>query len=367
MGPRWPSPVRPARAFVAAPAATVPAANLPAIAVPAAPPAVHPKPAAQDRDRAERRARAALTSHRKAISGSRDDRYRTRDVVLDADGAQHVRFDRTYHGLDVLGGDLVVHTGTDGAFRSATVAQSAPITVDTTPAVSAARAVAAASAGPGASSLVVDATDGAPVLAWRITVDDGRRTVIVDARTGAVRRSYDEVETAEAGTGHGQHYADVPLSTKRRTDGGYVLVDPTRGGTETRDGENNDPGFWTLDVIDSSPFVDADNRWGTGQATDRQTAAVDVQYGLTESWDYFSAAHGRRGYAATARASSVTSTSGRNSTTRTSCATACACTSATAAARDARWTSLDIVAHEIDARRSPMPPRSSNTTRSPAG
>jgi Zn-dependent metalloprotease len=284
-------------AFVAAPAATVPAANLQAVAVPAAPPAVHPKPAAQDRDRAERRARAALTSHRKAISGSRDDRYRTRDVVLDADGAQHVRFDRTYHGLDVLGGDLVVHTGTDGAFRSATVAQSAPITVDTTPAVSAAKAVAAASAGHGASSLVVDATDGAPVLAWRITVDDGRRTVIVDARTGTVRRSYDEVETAEAGTGHGQHYADVPLSTKRRTDGRYELVDPTRGGTETRDGENNDPGFWTVDVIDSSPFVDADNRWGTGQATDRQTAAVDVQYGLTESWDYFSAAHGRRGYA----------------------------------------------------------------------
>ena len=38
------------------------------------------------------------------------DRFVARDVIVDADGTEHVRFDRTYRGLPVLGGDLVVHS-----------------------------------------------------------------------------------------------------------------------------------------------------------------------------------------------------------------------------------------------------------------
>src|SRR6476619_1637468 len=38
------------------------------------------------------------------------DRFVARDVIVDADGTEHVRFDRSYRGLPVLGGDLVVHS-----------------------------------------------------------------------------------------------------------------------------------------------------------------------------------------------------------------------------------------------------------------
>ena len=41
-----------------------------------------------------------------------------RDTVRDANGASHVRFDRTYRGLPVVGGDLVVHQTRGDAFRS---------------------------------------------------------------------------------------------------------------------------------------------------------------------------------------------------------------------------------------------------------
>ena len=47
-----------------------------------------------------------------------------RDTVLDADGASHVRFDRTYRGLEVVGGDFVVHQAKGGAFRSTPAARS---------------------------------------------------------------------------------------------------------------------------------------------------------------------------------------------------------------------------------------------------
>ena len=41
-----------------------------------------------------------------------------KDTVLDANGGSHVRFDRTYRGLPVVGGDLVVHQARGNAFRS---------------------------------------------------------------------------------------------------------------------------------------------------------------------------------------------------------------------------------------------------------
>ena len=38
------------------------------------------------------------------------DSFIARDVIVDRDGTEHVRFDRTYRGLPVIGGDMVVHS-----------------------------------------------------------------------------------------------------------------------------------------------------------------------------------------------------------------------------------------------------------------
>ncbi|HYN96058.1 MAG TPA: M4 family metallopeptidase, partial [Pilimelia sp.] len=230
--------------------------------------------------------------------------YHDRGVVLDPDGRRHVRFDRTYRGLPVLGGDYVVHGNPDGSFHDATVAQREVLTVATTPAVDARTASATAArqfAGrvrKASPRLVVDARRGEPVLAWLVLVEgatpDGRAhelSVLVDARTGAVRRSFSAVHGAEPGTGHGLHVGEVPLSTTRRADDSYELVDPLRGGTQTRDaGDVPDPQPTNTEV-----FVDADNVWGSGDLDDRATAAVDVHYGLAEAWDYFKERHGRSG------------------------------------------------------------------------
>ena len=39
---------------------------------------------------------------------SASDAFATRDVIVDRDGTEHVRFSRTYAGLPVIGGDLIV-------------------------------------------------------------------------------------------------------------------------------------------------------------------------------------------------------------------------------------------------------------------
>ena len=59
-----------------------------------------------------------------------------RDVIKDADGTLHTRYERTYAGLPVLGGDLVVHEDAAGETTGVTKAQKAAIKVtDLTPEV----------------------------------------------------------------------------------------------------------------------------------------------------------------------------------------------------------------------------------------
>jgi Zn-dependent metalloprotease len=64
-----------------------------------------------------------------------------RDVVKDADGTVHTRYERTYAGLPVLGGDLVVHESKSGVTKGVTRATKAKLEVDSLkPAVTAAKA-----------------------------------------------------------------------------------------------------------------------------------------------------------------------------------------------------------------------------------
>jgi Zn-dependent metalloprotease len=253
-------------------------------------------------------ARRTVQANTDAILGVTGEKYTPRSVVVDSDGGGHVRFDRTYRGLDVLGGDYVVHSARGGAFTGATVAQVAPITVGTEPAVSragATRTAQAAFTGRRRSStttaaLVIDASVGTPVLAWRVTVaghtaggTPSEIAVIVDATTGAVRRSVDRVHTADAGKGHGLHVGDVALGTTGKADGTFTLTDPGRGGNVTRDALNRRE-FWP-GSDPSGAFTDADDEWGTGTRADRATLAVDVHHGIAETWDYYQRAFGRRG------------------------------------------------------------------------
>ena len=42
-------------------------------------------------------------------------------------------------------------------------------------------------------------------------------------------------------------------------------------------------------------FTDADNTWGTGANSNRQSAGVDAHFGAAKTFDYFKNVHGRNG------------------------------------------------------------------------
>ena len=111
-------------------------------------------------------------------------------------------------------------------------------------------------------------------LAWKTQVDGvgahgepAGTVVFVDARSGAVvdhwATEINAAGRAAASTWHG----DPPDHAR----GSYQMIDATRGGARTEDGNNGSTSSTT-----GTLFTDADNVWGTGSTSDRQTAAVDA-------------------------------------------------------------------------------------------
>ncbi|MER7959930.1 M4 family metallopeptidase [Streptomyces sp. NPDC096030] len=228
---------------------------------------------------------------------------RARDAAKDRDGTVHMRYERTYAGLPVLGGDLVVHQAAAGSIRGVSWAHPAPIAgLSLLPRVSAAaarqqalataraRGSAPASQAPGTRK-VIWAAQGTPVLAFETAVRGQRADgtpsdirVITSAHTGAVLFSYDEVHT---GTGNTQYSGTVPLGTSPG-EPPYTLTDTGRGNHRTYNLSRGSSGTGTL-------FSGPDDTWGNGQAADPETAGADAHYGAAATWDYLKNVHARNG------------------------------------------------------------------------
>ncbi|MFI1960840.1 M4 family metallopeptidase [Streptomyces althioticus] len=228
-----------------------------------------------------------------------------KDVVKDVDGTVHTRYERTYDGLPVLGGDLVVHEPAGGA-RTVTKAVNTAVKVaSVTPRVTAGKAetqalAAAEKAGAertGADSAprkVIWAAEGTPVLAYETVVgglqEDGTPNelhVITDATTGEKLHEWQAVHT---GTGRSLYSGTVTLGTYK-SGSTYQLYDTSRGGHKTYNLARGTSGTGTL-------FTDADDTWGTGSASSSssdQTAAVDAAYGAQVTWDFYKNTFGRSG------------------------------------------------------------------------
>lgn len=241
-------------------------------------------------------AEAAATRQRLGLASG--EQLHVRDIIVDDDRSRHVRYDRTYRGLPVVGGDLVAHFGPAGTLRDVDVASTVDLGTLTSisPRVNAPRAKTLAAAGTALRpaqtrpKLMVWAVDGTARLAWRAVVVRGsadpiadRRVSYIDATTGEELASWSLTPEAR-GSGHGYHNGHVPVRTAR-DDRGYVLRDDSRGGHRT------------LSLFDSGsgPFHDADNVWGDGTLRDPKTSAVDVHYGAATTWDFFSDVLGRLG------------------------------------------------------------------------
>ena len=249
------------------------------------------------------------------------DQFQVRDVIVDPDGTEHVRFDRFHAGLPVIGGDVVVHSS-NGQLKQASVTQLAPINLAGTigkvgnravvrnaPDVGATRArhIAAARFNSDVRrvdepELVVFARDVTPTLAYAVRVygkstDTHGDAVLyyVDARTGAVLDAQDLIKTAAAtGTGRSLYYGNLTLTTDQTGTNAYRMLDPGRGGGSVYDGR----GLSSDEVeqaTDLPIFTSSTNVWGNNTTTDRQTVAADIDYGLALTWDYYKTTHNRNG------------------------------------------------------------------------
>ncbi|HSX95965.1 MAG TPA: M4 family metallopeptidase, partial [Streptomyces sp.] len=226
-----------------------------------------------------------------------------RDVVKDRDGTVHTRYERTYDGLPVLGGDLVVETSKAGATEGIVKATKAKIAVTSlTPTVSAGKAekqaLAAAKAEDAKSPevnraprKVVWAASGKPVLAYETVVGgfqhDGTPQelhVVTDATSGAKLYEWEAIET---GTGNTVYSGSVTLGTTQ-SGSTFNLTDGARGGHKTYNLNRGTSGTGTL-------FSGPDDVWGNGSASNLESAGADAHYGAALTWDYYKNVHGRNG------------------------------------------------------------------------
>ncbi|OKJ72193.1 M4 family metallopeptidase [Streptomyces sp. CB02460] len=263
---------------------------------------------------ADTRSEAIRTAGRNAAATARelglgrDERLVVKDVLIDTDGARHVRYDRTYSGLDVIGGDLVVHLAKNGEITGSDLAHQGAIEVArTTPKLTAADAsakavkhakhVKKAKADSKDSTLVVYAAGKVPVLAYRSTVTGAgetgpasREAVIVDAESGALLDQY-ELHQSITGTGNGVTVGQVSIETTQ-SGSGYTLTDAAHGGTIIYDSYNSPQ---TNPKQNARTFSKTSNSWGSGTTSSRESAAVDASYGLAKTWDYYKDSFNRSG------------------------------------------------------------------------
>jgi Zn-dependent metalloprotease len=135
------------------------------------------------------------------------------------------------------------------------------------------------------------------------------------------------------GSGTGVHVGQVPLTTTLRGSS-YLLQDPTRGNTSTADAR-------------SGILTDADNVWGDGLPSNRQSAAVDAQFAAVSVWDYFAHTFNRAGVANDGRGIRSVVHYGTNYT-NAFWSDSCGCVSYGDGADGTHPpTALDVAAHEI--------------------
>ncbi|MET8150986.1 M4 family metallopeptidase [Actinoplanes sp. NPDC049668] len=260
----------------------------PATAAPVRAPSPAPAPsalAAASADRLVDSAAADSVLHR----SDGDDLYRT-GVVQGTRGLQYVTYARSFEGLAVVGGDVVVTTDAAGTVKGTAVAQTAEISVGTEAKITSKQAAATAAAQLAkvdtASAPVLKVLAwGTPKLAYEVAVE-GRSAenkpsnlhIFVDAATGAV---LDQVDLVREGTGNGYYYGNVTINTSG-SGTSYSMTDTTRPGLKCG-GQNG------------SAYTGTDDAWGTGSGTNLETACVDALWAAQREKDMLTSWFNRNG------------------------------------------------------------------------
>ncbi|MCS0639491.1 M28 family peptidase [Streptomyces sp. LP05-1] len=244
-------------------------------------------------------ARAVAAADRAVASGldslvnAPQEQYERRQVTPWLKNLYSVAYERSYRGLPVVGGDAVVLADGTGDVRAVQSASAAPVDVATEPVVTARRAETVSRTRLARvdkvvdSRLVVKITDGRQALAWE-TVLTGRTAsapsrlhVFVDARTGKVLDTHDEVV---AGTANSKWNGPSPLTIDTTASGStYSLRDPNR------------PGLSCADYSTNQVFSKSSDSWGTGNPTSKETGCADLMFAAQKQWDMLKNWLGRNG------------------------------------------------------------------------
>ncbi|MFH9660329.1 M4 family metallopeptidase [Streptomyces sp. NPDC017248] len=251
------------------------------------------------------KAQAGAADTARSIGLGAKEKLVVKDVVKDVDGTVHTRYERTYAGLPVLGGDLIVHTAKSGKTEGVTKATKQAVKVASLKpqisaahaekqAVSAAKTLGSAKTTADGARKVIWAGSGKPVLAYETVVgglqDDGTPNqlhVITDAATGKKLYEYQGIENA---TGKTLYSGTVTLNSVQ-SGSTYQLTDSARGSHKTYNLARKTSGTGTL-------VASSTNVFGTGTASTSssdQTAAADAAYGAGVTWDFYKNTFGRNG------------------------------------------------------------------------
>src|SRR5665648_890974 len=176
-------------------------------------------------------AQSGAASARQRLGLGGGEKLVVKDVITDADGSTHVRYDRTFEGLRVIGGDFVSHRDKSGKIKGVTWNGAHEVAVASTkPKTSLASAKAIGDRKASSAQKTTVATQGElvvyaggasakagaklayDVLAEGVRADQtpSRLHTIVDANTGATLASYDEIVN---GTGHSIYLGTVDIGT----------------------------------------------------------------------------------------------------------------------------------------------------------
>ncbi|MCL6619578.1 MAG: M4 family metallopeptidase [Thermomonas hydrothermalis] len=262
------------------------------------------------------RANTLVANHATALRRAAGDAFIVRDVIVDADGTEHVRYDRTYNGLPVIGGDVVVHAR-NGKLTGVSQTLGTAARPGLNARISRDQAIVEAGArfgthflGAPTARTVIYAAGVAPVLAHEVVFNgikaDQTPTemhYIVDANSGRILNQWDGIHTARPGsdsssctnpvaaTGTGQTLTlgDVVLNTAL-CGSTYQMVDTTRGNGATNNMAMKTSGMGTV-------FTGTTNIWGNNLLSNSQTVAADAHYGIATTWDYYKNTFNRNGIA----------------------------------------------------------------------
>lgn len=261
------------------------------------------------------RALSLIQANPNAFKASPSDRFIVRSQSNNG-LTSTVRVERTYKGLDVLEGDMVLVLDNAGSLKNANMTLRAPLNLSTRPSISRDDAIVAAGAVAGdfsrlpSAKLIVSNHGTSPTLAWKVRVESDTATGVSDDVTyyigagpsngGKLLFSTANNQTAGVtGTGKTMYSGNVPLATNS-TPTGFEMRDVPHGNSYTTDFKNggtSKPGTGTI-------FTGTTNVWGNNDpvVSDRQTAGADAHFGVGKTWEFY-ATLGRNGIDGTGRQS----------------------------------------------------------------